>query len=88
MSETEFRHWIKFYEVRPFGDEWEDYRFGVLAANIMSMWGGGGEGISIQKCMPVISGREYKIKRMSPQAIAETLREVTREVDKANGRRI
>ncbi len=79
MSRAEFEDWKEFYIVRPFGDEWEDYRFGQQTAHIKSSMSGVPDGMRFDKfteeCTPFIAGRNNKWRgRLTPAEQIEALR--------------
>ncbi len=60
----QFAKWKAFYSIRPFGDEWTDFRFGYMTAQICASFGGVPDGMSFDKfveCQTVpIAGRDNK----------------------------
>ncbi len=72
ISKAQFVEWKHFYEVRPFGDEWEDLRFGTMTARVCSSMGGVPDGMRFDKfievSMPLIYGRDNKWRgRTTPE---------------------
>ena len=82
MSAGEFEEWKQFYEIRPFGDEWQDFRDGFQTAHIVSSMASIPDGMMFHKfietCMPLIAGRNNKWRgRMTPEeqvAMLESMR--------------
>ncbi len=72
ITNAEFIEWKQFYDVRPFGDEWDDLRFGTMTARICASLSGVPEGKTFDKfieiCMPLIYGRDNKWRgRTTPE---------------------
>ena len=78
ITGAEFEEWKQFYSVRPFGDEWDDMRFGNMTAELKASFGGVPDGMRhdkfIETCMPFICGRDNKWRgRLRPEEQAELL---------------
>jgi hypothetical protein len=39
MTEAEFRQWMAYYEIEPFGEERQDLRFANLCLLVARLWG-------------------------------------------------
>ncbi len=59
LTPGEFLEWKTFYELRPFGDEWEDFRTAWIAWNIPSF---SDSKRTFDQFMPPIAGRKFAPK--------------------------
>lgn len=72
MSANEFREWIEFYQLEPFGNIQEDWRIGYLIANVLTPFRGKGKPpFNAMDFAPGTVNRWAKLLRETESKIAE-----------------
>jgi hypothetical protein len=71
LSARQFREWMTFYAVDPFGDQRADLRMGVLAAAMSNRWRGKNE-----EPMKPIDFMPFNRTEQTPNEIRSTLRRI------------